>query len=92
MTQYNSRMNEKSLIEQLVERHEMLTPRRIPQPDLAEAGVLVAITDEPEPKLLLVTFRSEIAYQNGLLRRRGSNTPGRINLHRSPQCYTVDEH
>lgn len=72
MTQYNSRMNEKSLIEQLVERHETLTPRRIPQPDLAEAGVLVAITDEPEPKLLLTrraahlsSHKGEVAFPGG---------------------------
>ena len=56
----------------LVAKHQRLTPRQIPQPDLAEAGVLLALTDEPSPNVLLTrraahlsSHKGEVAFPGG---------------------------
>lgn len=58
-------MTTSSLFHQLSERLAIHSPRRIPQPDLAEAGVLVALTDEAEPKLLLTLRASHLSSHQG---------------------------
>ena len=65
-------MNSSDLIAQLTQRLEGHQPRVIPQPDLAEAGVLVAITEEPQPQLILTrrathlsTHQGEVAFPGG---------------------------
>ena len=65
MKQYNGGMTNESLLERLSRRHETLTPRKITQAGLAEAGVLVAITDEPEPKLLLTRRATHLSSHQG---------------------------
>ena len=56
----------------LMAKHQQLTPRQIPQPDLAEAGVLLALTDEPAPNVLLTrraahlsSHKGEVAFPGG---------------------------
>jgi 8-oxo-dGTP pyrophosphatase MutT (NUDIX family) len=49
-------------LEQRLAEHQ---PRRIPQPDLAEAGVLVAITAEVNPKLLLTLRAAHLSSHQG---------------------------
>lgn len=65
-------MNSSDLYQQLAGRLASRSPREIQQPDLAEAGVLVAITDEDEPRLLLTrrashlsTHQGEVAFPGG---------------------------
>lgn len=58
-------MTEYELHQYLSERFAAHTPRRVPQPDLAEAGVLVAITAEPDPKLLLTLRGSNLSSHQG---------------------------
>ena len=69
---YNSVMNSSDLIAQLTQRLEGHQPRVIQQPDLAEAGVLVAITEESQPQLILTrrathlsTHQGEVAFPGG---------------------------
>jgi len=60
------------LTEYLNQRLQQHQPRRVRQPDLAEAGVLVAITDEADPRLLLTrrsanlsSHKGEVAFPGG---------------------------
>lgn len=62
---YNRRMTEHELVIYLEQRLAERQPRRIPQPDLAEAGVLVAITAEHPPKLLLTLRASHLTSHQG---------------------------
>jgi len=70
--QYNASMNSLPLYDYLQQRLTGYQPRRVVQPDLAEAGVLVAITDEDDPSLLLTrrsvqlsTHKGEVAFPGG---------------------------
>lgn len=65
ITPYNGRMIEHELTYYLEQRLAERQPRRIPQPDLAEAGVLVAITAEANPKLLLTLRASHLNSHQG---------------------------
>lgn len=65
VTPYNERMTEHELTNYLEQRLAERQPRRIPQPDLAEAGVLVAITAEASPKLLLTLRASHLSSHQG---------------------------
>jgi 8-oxo-dGTP pyrophosphatase MutT (NUDIX family) len=65
VTPYNGRMTEHELTNYLEQRLAERQPRRIPQPDLAEAGVLVAITAEASPKLLLTLRASHLSSHQG---------------------------
>ena len=58
-------MTEHELHHYLSGRLAAYTPRRIPQPDLAEAGVLVAITAEADPKVLLTLRASHLSSHQG---------------------------
>ena len=65
-------MTDSSLTYSLQQRWQQHQPRRVCQPELAEAGVLVAITDEAEPQLLLTrrarhlsTHQGEVAFPGG---------------------------
>lgn len=65
-------MNNSDLYQMLTLRLAQHTPREIEQPELAEAGVLVALTDEAQPRLLLTrradhlsTHRGEVAFPGG---------------------------
>ena len=40
-------------------------PPQIPQPDLAEAGVLLALTDEPSPNVLLTRRAAHLSSHKG---------------------------
>jgi 8-oxo-dGTP pyrophosphatase MutT (NUDIX family) len=65
VTPYNGGMTEHELTNYLEQRLAERQPRRIPQPDLAEAGVLVAITAEASPKLLLTLRASHLSSHQG---------------------------
>lgn len=65
-------MNKLPLYQYLNERLSGVQRRTLPQLSLAEAGVLVAITDEPDPQLLLTqrsynlsSHRGEVAFPGG---------------------------
>ena len=65
-------MRESKLYQYLNQRLEQRAPRRINQPDLAEAGVLVAITNEENPHIVLTrrashlsTHQGEVAFPGG---------------------------
>lgn len=65
-------MTDLPLYHYLTERLNTHASRKIMQPDLAEAGVLVAITDEPNPHLLLTqrsknlsSHKGEVAFPGG---------------------------
>ena len=65
-------MNAQSLQLHLKERLAQHRPRRINQPDLKEAAVLIAITAEDQPRLVLTqrsesvsTHRDEVAFPGG---------------------------
>lgn len=65
-------MNSSELYSRLQQRSSRHQPRIIRQPDLAEAGVLVAITDEINPHLILTrraahlsTHQGEVAFPGG---------------------------
>lgn len=69
---YNGGMNQSELYHYLQQRLQTHQPRRVLQPELAEAGVLVAITDEADPRLLLTrravhlsTHQGEVAFPGG---------------------------
>lgn len=64
-TPYNSAMTHTDLHHYLNQRIADHEPRRIPQPDLAEAGVLIAVTDEPDPKVLLTLRASHLSSHQG---------------------------
>jgi len=58
-------MKNSPLLSHLQSRLSVHTPRRIPQPDLAEAGVLVALTDEEHPSVLLTLRSSNLSSHQG---------------------------
>jgi 8-oxo-dGTP pyrophosphatase MutT (NUDIX family) len=65
-------MSNQSLLQQLTFSIEQYEARTIHQPDLAQAGVLVAITDEAEPHLVLTrraqhlnSHSGEVAFAGG---------------------------
>lgn len=65
-------MKDLHLYSYLNERLEHRQPRRVQQPSLMEAGVLIAITDEANPQLLLTqrsynlsSHRGEVAFPGG---------------------------
>ena len=65
-------MRDSELFLQLQQRLEQRRPRKINQPELAEAGVLVAITNEAEPQLILTrradhlsSHKGEVAFPGG---------------------------
>jgi 8-oxo-dGTP pyrophosphatase MutT (NUDIX family) len=65
-------MTSQTLLNQLVDSIQQYQARVIDQPRLAQAGVLVAITDEPEPHLVLTrradhlnTHSGEVAFAGG---------------------------
>ncbi|WP_430462779.1 CoA pyrophosphatase [Thalassolituus sp. LLYu03] len=69
--QYNGAMTHPvySYLQQRLQHHK---PRRVDQPSLAEAGVLVAITEEAQPRLLLTrrsdnlsSHKGEVAFPGG---------------------------
>lgn len=62
---YNRPMTEHELHQYLSSRLATHSPRRVPQPDLAEAGVLVAITAEAEPRVLLTLRGSNLSSHQG---------------------------
>ncbi|WP_296982797.1 MULTISPECIES: CoA pyrophosphatase [unclassified Thalassolituus] len=62
--QYNETMN-LPLTDYLTARLQQHSPRRIRQPQLAEAGVLVALTDEENPQLLLTLRSSNLSSHKG---------------------------
>ena len=70
--QYNDGMNQSELFYYLQQRLQDHQPRRVHQPELAQAGVLVAITDEADPRVLLTrraghlsTHQGEVAFPGG---------------------------
>lgn len=63
--QYNATMNSDSLHQYLRQRLEQHQPRKVPQPGLAEAGVLMAITDETMPRLLLTRRSDQLSSHKG---------------------------
>lgn len=65
-------MRESDLFQYLHNRLQAREPRKVHQPDLAEAGVLVAITNEANPQLILTrraahmsTHQGEVAFPGG---------------------------
>src|SRR5690554_3140427 len=65
-------MNKEDLYRYLDQRLQNRQPRRVIQPTLQEAGVLVAVTDESDPKVLLTrrsqqlsSHRGEVAFPGG---------------------------
>lgn len=61
-----------TVLQALVEQVQAHSPRVLNQPDLATAGVLVAITDEAEPQVILTlrssdmpTHQGEVAFPGG---------------------------
>lgn len=65
-------MSQSELYHYLHQRLQQHQPRRICQPELAEAGVLVAITDEADPRVLLTrravhlsSHQGEVAFPGG---------------------------
>ena len=65
-------MSNQSLLQTLVISVEQYQARTIHQPDLAQAGVLVAITDEMDPHLVLTrraqhlnSHSGEVAFAGG---------------------------
>jgi len=58
-------MRESKLYQYLNQRLEQRAPRRINQPDLAEAGVLVAITNEENPHIVLTRRASHLSTHQG---------------------------
>jgi 8-oxo-dGTP pyrophosphatase MutT (NUDIX family) len=69
---YNRGMTTLDLQAYLTERLALHAPRRVSQPDLAEAGVLVAITMEAEPHVILTrrathlsSHKGEVAFPGG---------------------------
>jgi 8-oxo-dGTP pyrophosphatase MutT (NUDIX family) len=65
MDQYNVCMTKSPLYEYLSARLQGYQARQISQPDLAEAGVLVAITDEAQPRILLTLRSSNLSSHQG---------------------------
>ena len=63
--QYNDAMNSFSLFDHLQQRLQQHSPRRVSKPELAEAGVLVALTDEPQPRLLLTLRSRQLSSHQG---------------------------
>lgn len=69
---YNEPMNSSPLFDYLQLRLQQHQPRKVQQPDLAEAGVLVALTDEERPQVVLTrravhlsTHKGEVAFPGG---------------------------
>lgn len=65
-------MNQSNLLDYLRRRLDQHQPRRVSQPNLAEAGVLVALTDEKDPRVLLTrrsmqlsSHKGEVAFPGG---------------------------
>lgn len=65
-------MSSASLSDYLQEKYKYLEPRRIDQPDLLKAGVLIAVTDSESPHVVLTrrakhmsTHQGEIALPGG---------------------------
>lgn len=58
-------MNELALYDYLQQRLKQHEPRKIRQPNLAEAGVLMAITAEPSPQLLLTQRSQQLSAHRG---------------------------
>ena len=65
-------MNSSPLFDYLQLRLQQHQPRKVQQPDLAEAGVLVALTDEEQPQVVLTrravhlsTHQGEVAFPGG---------------------------
>lgn len=65
-------MTTQTLLNQLINSVQQYDPRTIDQPSLLQAGVLVAITDEIDPKLILTrradhlnTHSGEVAFAGG---------------------------
>lgn len=65
-------MSNRTLLQKLISSIDQYDARKIHQPDLAQAGVLVAITDEPEPHLVLTrraqhlnSHSGEVAFAGG---------------------------
>ena len=65
-------MSNQTLIQELISSIDQYDARKIHQPGLAQAGVLVAITDEPEPHLVLTrraqhlnSHSGEVAFAGG---------------------------
>jgi len=71
-TDYNDNMTSSPLFDYLQLRLQQHQPRKVQQPDLAEAGVLVALTDEERPQVVLTrravhlsTHKGEVAFPGG---------------------------
>jgi 8-oxo-dGTP pyrophosphatase MutT (NUDIX family) len=65
-------MSNQTLLQELISSIDQYDARKIHQPDLAQAGVLVAITDEPDPHLVLTrraqhlnSHSGEVAFAGG---------------------------
>ncbi|MDK2777537.1 MAG: CoA pyrophosphatase [Pseudomonadota bacterium] len=65
LRQYNAGMTSSPLYTYLRQRLELHNPRQVHQPDLAEAGVLVALTDEESPHLLLTRRSANLSSHQG---------------------------
>lgn len=69
---YNNLMNQSDLYQYLQQRLDAHRPRRVVQPALAEAAVLMALTDESSPHLVLTqrsrhlsSHQGEVAFPGG---------------------------
>lgn len=58
-------MSQPNLLDYLRQRLDNYQPRRVSQPSLPEAGVLVALTDEKDPRVLLTLRSTQLSSHKG---------------------------